>query len=211
MIRHTWTGALMTSLVKASRIEIKTTNDTNTPKLQVAAALAGIGTIAGIAFYYYYTSKKKKKKKKKRRKKKKKSTTRENDRFDEASLFNAQSNSDEEEAMLRALEGNERTLGPDHKDTLILVNELGMLLRAQGKLNEAEPLYRRALEGFERTLGPDHRNTWYSRGNLGIVLMKLGNKEGRPQITQVLSTLSSPPHSLPTTHPWIKKFTAALE
>ena len=78
-------------------------------------------------------------------------------------------------------------------------------------MKEAEPLYRRALEGFERTLGPDHRNTWYSRGNLGIVLMKLGNKEGRPQITQVLSTLSSPPHSLPTTHPWIKKFTAALE
>ena len=142
----------MTSLVKTSRIEIKTTNDTNTPKLQVAAALAGIGTIAGIAFYYYYTSKKKKKKKKKRRKKKKKSTTRENDRFDEASLFNAQSNSDEAEAMLRALEGNERTLGPDHKDTLRSVNELGMLLRAQGKLNEAEPLWRRALEGCEKNI-----------------------------------------------------------
>ena len=45
-------------------------------------------------------------------------------------------------------------------------------------------------------------------GNLGIVLMKLGNKEGRSTIVKVLS---SPPHSLPSTHPWIKKFAAALE
>jgi len=30
-------------------------------------------------------------------------------------------------------------------------------------------------------------------------------------ITQVITSLSSPPHSLPTTHKWIKKFTSALE
>ena len=88
---------------------------------------------------------------------------------------------------------------------------MAFLLKDQGKLTEAEPLLRRALEGNEKALGPDHRETWNSRGNLGIVLMKLGNKEGRSTIVKVLSTLSSPPHSLPATHPWIKKFTAALE
>ena len=92
-----------------------------------------------------------------------------------------------------------------------MVNNLGYLLQARGQLDEAEPLLRRALVGYERRLGPEHSNTWNSRGNLGIVLMKLGNKEGRSTIVKVLSTLSSPPHSLPTTHPWIKKFTAALE
>merc|ERR1711865_380405 len=110
-----------------------------------------------------------------------------------------------------ALEGKERTLGLDHSATLISVNNLAGLFYEQGKLNEAEPLYRRAFEGFKKSLGPDHHNTWNSRGNLGIVLMKLGNTEGRSTLVKVLSTLSSPPHSLPTTHPWIKKFTAALE
>ena len=52
----------------------------------------------------------------------------------------------------RALEGRERTLGPDHSDTLTSVNNLGFLLYAQGKLNEAEAMLRRALEGYERTL-----------------------------------------------------------
>ena len=52
----------------------------------------------------------------------------------------------------RALEGSERTLGPDHSDTLNSVNNLGSLLQDRGQLDEAESLYRRALEGSERTL-----------------------------------------------------------
>ena len=38
----------------------------------------------------------------------------------------------------RALEGRERVLGVDHPKTLISVNNLGSLLQAQGKLEEAE-------------------------------------------------------------------------
>ena len=54
----------------------------------------------------------------------------------------------------RALEGRERTLGPDHKDTLISVGNMAALLKAQGKFDEAELMYRRTMESRERTLGP---------------------------------------------------------
>ena len=44
------------------------------------------------------------------------------------------------------LEASERTFGPEHPSTLVSVNNLAMLLKARGKLDEAEPLFRRALE-----------------------------------------------------------------
>ena len=37
-------------------------------------------------------------------------------------------------------------LGEDHPDTLSSLNNLALLLKAQGHLAEAEPLYREALE-----------------------------------------------------------------
>ena len=40
------------------------------------------------------------------------------------------------------MEGSERVLGPDHPGTLTSVGNLASLLKAQGKLQEAEPLYR---------------------------------------------------------------------
>ena len=36
--------------------------------------------------------------------------------------------------------------GKDHPDTLTCLNNLAVLLKAQGRLAEAEPLYREALE-----------------------------------------------------------------
>ena len=45
----------------------------------------------------------------------------------------------------RELEGYEATLGEKHPHTLILVNNLGLLLQDQGKLEEAEVYYRRVL------------------------------------------------------------------
>ena len=48
-------------------------------------------------------------------------------------------------------------MGPDHADTLTSVNNLGaLLLKARGKLDEAEALCRCSLERRERVLGPDH-------------------------------------------------------
>jgi hypothetical protein len=87
------------------------------------------------------------------------------------------------------------------------------LLQAQGKLAEAEPLCRRALEAQERTLGADHANTLNASGNLGLVLLKSSESErvGRELVTKALASLKSPPHSLLEGHPWIKKFSGALE
>jgi hypothetical protein len=67
---------------------------------------------------------------------------------------------------LRALEARERTLGPEHPDTLISVNSLGLLYKSQGRYGEAEPLFLRALEAWERTLGPEHPRTLISLNNL---------------------------------------------
>ena len=102
-------------------------------------------------------------------------------------------------------------MGTDHPDTLRSVNNLGVLLQKQGKLEEAEVLSRRVLEGCERVLGVEHRNTVYTRGNLGLLLMKRGYESGEGMVRDVLSSLLSPPHSLTETHPWIKKFRQALE
>ena len=66
----------------------------------------------------------------------------------------------------RALEGYERTLGPDHPDTLASINNLAILIEAQGKPQEAEPLHRRALEGYEKAMGPEHPSTLASLNNL---------------------------------------------
>ena len=67
-----------------------------------------------------------------------------------------------------------------HAQTLTYVNNLAELLTEQGKLGEAEPLYRRALEGRESTLGPMHGSTLISVNNLAKLLKaqgKLGEAE----------------------------------
>jgi hypothetical protein len=61
-----------------------------------------------------------------------------------------------------------------------LINNLAILLKNQGKLAEAEPLYREALAGRRRTLGGDHHNTLTSMHNLASLLImqgKLGEAE----------------------------------
>ena len=75
--------------------------------------------------------------------------------------------------MRRALEGCERTLGRDHRDTLVSVSNLGSLLFQMDNLSLAEPFVRRALEGRERTLGPDHPDTLQSAIGLRVLLKKL--------------------------------------
>ena len=61
--------------------------------------------------------------------------------------------------LLSALAIREKALGPDHPDTATSLNNLAMLLRAQGDLAAARPLYERALAIREKALGPDHPDT----------------------------------------------------
>jgi tetratricopeptide (TPR) repeat protein len=47
----------------------------------------------------------------------------------------------------RALQGYEKTCGPEHTSTLDTVNNLGLLYADLGRLDEAEKMYQRALQG----------------------------------------------------------------
>ncbi|SLM34595.1 kinesin light chain 1 [Lasallia pustulata] len=55
----------------------------------------------------------------------------------------------EAEAMYRrALEGKVKTWGPEHTSTLNRVNNLGILYKYQGKMAEAEAMFRRVAKGL---------------------------------------------------------------
>ncbi|RYO79958.1 hypothetical protein DL764_009955 [Monosporascus ibericus] len=73
------------------------------------------------------------------------------------------------EMYQRALQGQEKALGPNHISTLRTVNSLGIVYKEQGKLKEAKEMYQRALEGFEKALGPDHTATLVTVNNLGTI------------------------------------------
>ena len=78
------------------------------------------------------------------------------------------------------LESQRRLLGENHPHTLTSLNNLGLLLQAQGKLDEAELLFRKALEDTRRTLGENYPGTLVTLGNLSRLLQKAGVNLKRP-------------------------------
>jgi tetratricopeptide (TPR) repeat protein len=66
----------------------------------------------------------------------------------------------------RALEIQEKALGPDHPDVATALNNLASLYRYDGQLALAESHYRRALDIDERALGPDHAQVARDLSNL---------------------------------------------
>jgi tetratricopeptide (TPR) repeat protein len=88
-------------------------------------------------------------------------------------LYYGQGKLAEAEAMyIRALQGSEKALGPDHTSTLTTVHELGRLYTKQDKLVEAEQMYKQALQGKEKALGPDHTSTLTTVHALGSLYAK---------------------------------------
>ena len=75
----------------------------------------------------------------------------------------------------RALAIREKLLGPDHPDTAASLDNLGMLLQAEGDFAGARPLVERALAIRERSLGPEHPDTAASLDNLGMLLQAQRN------------------------------------
>jgi len=76
-------------------------------------------------------------------------------------LYSSQGKLAEAEKMyIRALQGREEALGPDHTSTLNTVNNLGNLYADQGKLAEAEVMYIQALQGYNDALGPELVSTY---------------------------------------------------
>ena len=66
-----------------------------------------------------------------------------------------------------ALAERERTLGPDHPETLRSCTALANSFYAAGYYPEAIELFQETLTRRERTLGPEHPDTLRSRGSLG--------------------------------------------
>ncbi|KAH9903875.1 kinesin light chain [Xylariomycetidae sp. FL2044] len=64
-----------------------------------------------------------------------------------------------EEMYERALQGYEKTLGPDHISTLDTVNNLDLLYSDQSQLKETEEVYQQALEGFDIIFDSNHQKT----------------------------------------------------
>jgi non-specific serine/threonine protein kinase/serine/threonine-protein kinase len=86
-----------------------------------------------------------------------------------------------------ALATRERSLDRDDPDTLTSINNLGVLLFAQGRPDEAESYWREALEGRRRVLGGDHPSTLLSINNMGGLLMSQGKlDEAEPYLRQAL-------------------------
>ncbi len=106
---------------------------------------------------------------------------------------------DEAESLLRAaLAASERLRGPEHNDTLAIVNNLGFTLHDLGRVNDAIPMYERVVEARTRALGPDHPGTLLALNNLSTAYWDAGDLRGAWEIqTRVLDArrrVSGPDH-----------------
>ena len=80
----------------------------------------------------------------------------------------------------KALKIDEKAYGPDHPNVARDVNNIGLVLQAQGDLQEARKRFERALKIGEKAYGPDHPNVAAMANNLGTVLQYQGDlKEAR--------------------------------
>ena len=57
------------------------------------------------------------------------------------------------------------------------LNNIGSILRDQGRLDEALQYFQRALEIDERALGPDHPSVAMTKSNFAGVLFERGDKK----------------------------------
>ena len=76
------------------------------------------------------------------------------------------------------LPSTRRHSGAEHAATATSVNNLALLLRDQGDLAAARPLFERALAGIEKSFGADHPATAAGLGNLGLLLKDEGDLAG---------------------------------
>ncbi|CAB4025405.1 Nephrocystin-3, partial [Paramuricea clavata] len=75
----------------------------------------------------------------------------------------------------RALEIQEKLLGPNHIDIAASYNNIGGVYYDKGNLDQAKNYYQRALEIQEKQPGPNHVNVAVSYNNIGLVYSKKGD------------------------------------
>ena len=69
----------------------------------------------------------------------------------------------------------EKSVGTEHPDLPLVVNNLADICQAQRRYSEAESLYRRALATNQRLLGPDHPDTAKIINDLGTLYFEQKN------------------------------------
>jgi CHAT domain-containing protein/Flp pilus assembly protein TadD len=90
-------------------------------------------------------------------------------------------------------------LGPQHPQTLITINNIGLLYQAQGRYGEAEQLFKRALSRQEQKLGTGHPDTLTSAHNLALIYLEQGRYGAAESLLK--STLSIEERVLSWNHP----------
>jgi Tfp pilus assembly protein PilF len=99
----------------------------------------------------------------------------------------------------RALTIYEKALGPEHPNTAMILNNVGLLLVTQRDLAGARLLYARALAIYEKALGAEHPDTATSLNNLAMLLQNQGDLAGaRPLYERALAILEK---ALGSEHP----------
>lgn len=73
-----------------------------------------------------------------------------------------------------ALHAAKEIFGPNHTQVATSLNNLAALYKAQGKLLDAEPLYKEAISIWERTQGKENPSVASALNNLGDVYYSLG-------------------------------------
>ena len=101
--------------------------------------------------------------------------------------------------MIRALEIDEKSLGPNHPDVARDLNNLALLYRATNRLSEAEPLARRALNiilMFNQTTGYEYPHQQDVIANYYGILKEMNLSE--QQIHQKIDEIKSSSTATPT-------------
>jgi len=109
-----------------------------------------------------------------------------------------------EELIRKALHARERTLGAEHRDVAMALNNLGQLLHERGRDSEAQPLLERAVGTWEQALGPDHPQVSIGLHNLAVVHMSLGARRPAEECFQRAIDIAM--RSLPPDHPHLAAY-----
>ena len=105
-------------------------------------------------------------------------------------VYNDIGNYDQAEELYNdVLFKKEKTLGPNHPDTLLIVNNLGLLYYNKGDYEKAEPLFVKALDGFKKTLDLNDENIRVTTNNLALAYTELGNTDKAIEYYNILIEL----------------------
>src|SRR5271170_845236 len=72
------------------------------------------------------------------------------------------------------LDASKRILGDEHLDTLTAMSNFSVILRMQGKLDQAAAMGENVLDASKRILGDEHPDTLTAMSNFSVILRMQG-------------------------------------